>query len=387
MSRMEFLKYGSVTTCIARWLAPAVLGTAALASCTTEGTAGDSGGAAATSPSWTDFRANPPVTWEAFRAATHREADAPHRYIVDGDIALATEEALRAHYERWLVQEFLDLPTPSSAERTSTSALTVRNALGADVLWPAALRHALSYCVSNTFGGNHAAVVAAMARATASWTDRAAVDFVYRPDQNAACNNANPNIVFSVEPTTDTSFFGLAFFPDAARADRRLLVSPPAFTTNAGGRDLEGILRHETGHILGFRHEHIWISCTGEATTEARQVTSYDVNSVMHYPQCRPSGAGGYRQSPMDELGASMLYGAPRTTECLFNWAQANYPTLFAPAAATAFTGNYVFRYYATTNAYLGIDVTDQNVYYLPAGGALQNQGPKAGWLTTSNCN
>mgnify|MGYP003379284695 CR=1 FL=1 len=116
-------------------------------------------------------------------------------------------------------------------------------------------------------------------------------------------------------------------------------------------------------------------------------MTSYDVNSVMHYPQCRPSQTGGYRQSALDELGATMLYGAPRTTECLFNWAQATYPTLFTPAATTAVSGNYVFRYYSGTNAYLGIDVTDQNVYYLPAGGALQSQGPKSALLTAANCN
>lgn len=336
------------------------------------------------STSWDDFRANPPLDWETFRATAAREPFAPYRYIVDGDVRLASDEALREHYERWLEQEF-------AATSASGAALAVRRVLGADVIWPAARRTNLTYCVSNGFGANKATLVAAMARATASWTDRAAVRFVYVPAQDATCTATNDNVLFSVEPGSSTSSSNAnAFYPDDPRAERQLLVSPSAFTTTSGGRDLEGILRHETGHILGFRHEHIFIICSGysETTTDARQVTAYDVNSVMHYPQCRPSRTGGYRQSALDELGATTLYGAPRTTECLFNWAQATYPTLFAPAnSATGVSGNYVFRYYSATNAYLGIDVTDGNVYYLPSSGVMQNLGAKSTWLTTAGCN
>jgi serralysin len=334
---------------------------------------------AALSPSWESFRANPPVSWEAFRASTYRESFAPHRYIVDGDLPFDSEPALRAHYDAWLEQEY-ERAFPSS------SALTVRNVLGADILWAAPQRTSLTYCISNAFGGNKAAVVTNLANAAASWRDRAAVQFVYVPAQDATCTNTNPNVVFSVEPIVE-SYFASAFFPDATRATRRLLITNEAFTTTAGGRDLEGILRHETGHILGFRHEHIHITCTGEATTESRQVTSYDVNSVMHYPQCRPSGTGGYRQTALDELGATTLYGAPRTTECLFNWAQATYPSLFAPASTTAVSAPYVYRFYSGTNSYLAVNVTDQNVYYQAPGGTPVSQGTKASWLTTSGCN
>jgi hypothetical protein len=50
---------------------------------------------------------------------------------------------------------------------------------------------------------------------------------------------------------------------------------------------------------------------TTETTANSRLVNSYDVNSVMHYPQCRPSGTGGYRQTALDFAGAVSLYGAP----------------------------------------------------------------------------
>jgi hypothetical protein len=221
-------------------------------------------------PSWAEFLANPPVTWEAFRAATLREPFAPYRFIVDGDIVLSDEQKLWRHYQAWLEQEY-------SAIANHGSALTVRN-LGADILWSAVDRFNLTYCISDSFGGDKATVVAAMDAATRSWSDRVAVQFIYQPAEDATCTATNTNVMFNVSPVT-ASYFAASFFPDDSRANRQLLITNAAFTTTAGGRDFQGILRHETGHILGFRHEHIWISCTGESTADARQVTSYDVTS------------------------------------------------------------------------------------------------------------
>jgi hypothetical protein len=252
-------------------------------------------------PQWEEFRAHPPVTWEDFLARTERLLEDPAQFVVDGDILLSSEAELRAHYEAWLEQEFA---------QTEGQSLTVLRALGADVIWPSARRMNLTFCISNAFGSRKAAVVTAMNQATSSWSARVAVRFRYVPAQDATCTNTNNNVLFNVVPSTG-SFFASSFFPNSARANRQLRITSSAFTTTAGGRDLQGILRHETGHVLGFRHEHIHISCTTESTANSRLVTSYDVNSVMHYPQCRPSGRGGYRQTALDFAGAVSLYGAP----------------------------------------------------------------------------
>ena len=63
----------------------------------------------------------------------------------------------------------------------------------------------------------------------------------------------------------------------------------PTFKVKLRLAQAEGI------RYLGFRHEHIRLTtlCTSEAFTQARAITEYDVDSVMHYPQCRPSNAGG----------------------------------------------------------------------------------------------
>ena len=69
------------------------------------------------------------------------------------------------------------------------------------------------------------------------------------------------------------------------------------------------------------------------------------------------------------------------------NWAEGNYQSLFSPAGAqTATSGVYTYRYYAGTNAYVGVSSTDNNVYYMGPDGKLQNEGALAGWLATAGC-
>ena len=74
-------------------------------------------------------------------------------------------------------------------------------------------------------------------------------------------------------------------------------------------------------------------------------------------------------------------------SECLFNWAEANYPTLFAPSgSSTQISGVYTYRYYWATNAYLGVSSADNHVYYLGADGKLLDEGPLSDWLPKAGC-
>jgi len=73
--------------------------------------------------------------------------------------------------------------------------------------------------------------------------------------------------------------------------------------------------------------------------------------------------------------------------ECLFDWAEQNYPQLFAPASqATAAWSVYTYRYYPGTNVYLGVSATDGNVYYQGPDGYLMNEGPLSYWLPQAGC-
>jgi len=80
-------------------------------------------------------------------------------------------------------------------------------------------------------------------------------------------------------------------------------------------------------------------------------------------------------------------------TECLFNWAEKNYPALFAPSGAAwaASSINWTYRYYKDTNAYLevkstDVNLTNNNVFYMGADGQLQDEGPISSWLSQSGC-
>jgi len=57
----------------------------------------------------------------------------------------------------------------------------------------------------------------------------------------------------------------------------------------------QGVFRHELGHVLGLRHEHIRAPgtfCTEDSSW--RGVTAYDSASVMHYR--------GARERPTPEI-------------------------------------------------------------------------------------
>jgi hypothetical protein len=82
--------------------------------------------------------------------------------------------------------------------------------------------------------------------------------------------------------------------------------------------DKVGVLRHELGHILGYRHEQIAappqraIACNWKTESNLDKVinlTEYDPDSVMQYPCGAPAGPVRYDFSPMDIAGHRKLYG------------------------------------------------------------------------------
>ena len=113
-----------------------------------------------------------------------------------------------------------------------------------------------------------------------------------------------------------------AFFPNDSINKRLLLVDPDEYFNTT--IDKIGVLRHELGHVLGFRHEHIspdapaWSSsfCSLESSAGSTAVTTYERASVMHYP-CTAKLKGGPLSENMkleitnlDKIGAQAVYGA-----------------------------------------------------------------------------
>lgn len=180
------------------------------------------------------------------------------------------------------------------------------------------------YCVSDTVP-NQAAVITDMATATLDWTRNTNVRFRYDATQNSNCTAANTAIDFAVRPTTSSGLAGcglnkMIWFTDCA-APGELTVQYSVLTGFPGVTGA-GLLRHELGHILGFRHEHPWAAnnggCSetpspldGGANITGRRLTAYDQSSVMHYPQCSGIPNVDWTISRLDQAGAIQIYGIP----------------------------------------------------------------------------
>lgn len=89
-------------------------------------------------------------------------------------------------------------------------------------------------------------------------------------------------------------------------------------------------------------------------------------------------------------LATTLPSSATFTTEradCLFNWAEGNYASAFAPGGSQSQAfGSYYFRYYSKTNSYLG--VSSGNAFYLGplSSGALLDLGAASTWYSRAGC-
>jgi hypothetical protein len=196
------------------------------------------------------------------------------------------------------------------AELTTTrQGLAVNRVSWGDDLWSGSQKLNLRYCVSGGFGANKARVVSAMASAAAAWEQYAVVDFIHDASQDANCTNANPNVTFDVNlVNVGGQYLARAFFPSSPRSSRNVYIDVTAFSSSWS---LEGILMHELGHALGFRHEHTRPEA-GQCFEDNnwRGVTPYDRASVMHYPQCGGTNSALSYLSTSDLEGATFLYGS-----------------------------------------------------------------------------
>jgi hypothetical protein len=238
-----------------------------------------------------------------YERSVYKEPWPMGKYIVSGDIAIQ---------ERTQLQQFFATRIRMEPVQTHPGQLALMWSGTPGALWSGAQRRRLSYCVSPSFGARHGKVVADMETAARAWEQVAAIDFVYQASQDASCTAANPNVVFDVRPVNvHGEYLARAFFPGDPRPARNLMIDESAFEVSPSATlQLAGLLRHQLGHALGLRHEHLRPesgACFDDG--DWRPLTSYDRFSVMHYPQCHGGSDWSLGLTALDQNGVACLYG------------------------------------------------------------------------------
>ena len=278
--------------------------------------------------------------FEEFRATVYQEPESGV-FIVNGDTPIDNERELEQFYEEFVREGAL---------------IVHKNGAGGDAKWNDTQKMNLTYCVSTAFGANHAATVSAMNASTAQWEAAAngKVNFIHLSGQDATCTAANTNVVFDVRPVAGQPFLARAFFPDSPRANRNILIDASSFGPITPWT-LTGVLRHELGHTLGFRHEHTRPE-SGVCFEDSnwRALTPYDALSVMHYPQCNGTQTGDLVITPKDKEGINVLYNTGcNHSKCLAG------PPLSASACGAAVASVCSVDPYCCTTAWDGACISE----------------------------
>jgi len=232
-------------------------------------------------------------------------------YLAEGDLLLDEDELAIYAMEQETKAQTRTLGQVGFAD-ASTSITGIMNN-GKVVKWAPDM--ILTYCVlKSTFSTEkeYKAIRTNMRKATKDWERTCGVRFKHLAYLDNSLSDRPEGVVFPVRGINANGLFiASAFFPTQPKHRWRILIDPTYFTTSY---NKVGVLRHELGHVLGLRHEHIHsgapAACPDELPGDIIKLTDYDPKSVMHY-FCGGVGSKTLSISDLDRKGAQKLYGLP----------------------------------------------------------------------------
>jgi hypothetical protein len=174
----------------------------------------------------------------------------------------------------------------------------------------------LRYCIdrSTLSSDDYALAVSRMHTAASQWSEICNVSFQHDEHLDGRARIQPTDELFVVRGVEVMSPVAAAFFPWYEAKRRIVRLCTPYFSPTLGF-DAVGVLRHELGHVLGFRHEHIRKEAAGspyarEDTEDIKPLGPYDAHSVMHY-KWGTVGSTELAFTELDKHYASLLYPWP----------------------------------------------------------------------------
>lgn len=243
--------------------------------------------------------------FDAYKATLPRDGG---YYIVEGDMLLNNAELYTYVVNRLSPEK---KPKPL-AENTELSVNILPN--GKRDFYEDPNRRDLTYAVdSKSFPSpaQYDVVVASMRAAGKDWQDACSdcrLKFTHLSEHDANALHKNVNFIVRYRDVKG-EYVAAAFFPHDGAMRRYINIDPSYFTTRF---DKVGVLRHELGHVIGYRHEGIDrlpICYRGEDNLW-QPITPYDAKSVMHY-FCGGGGSLALTLSDGDKSGHTALYKLP----------------------------------------------------------------------------
>ncbi|MFE5409415.1 hypothetical protein [Microbacterium sp. NPDC056569] len=235
---------------------------------------------------------------------------AEERLVVEGDIGLTPAQVLPYAARRIEIARALE--DDPDAEKQGLLGIERDGKL---LRWRRGMT--LTYCVWRpSFGSDdeHAAAVKGMRAATSDWSAICGVEFEHVAQHDHAAALSDDVSFPVVRQAGGGTLIAMAFFPDDPPPQRFVSVFDGFFSSQPNAFDPIGVMRHELGHVLGFRHEHIRPEAPDlfdpESLDHTMAITDYDPTSVMHYVA---AGVGDpkLRFTERDKAGARLVYGGP----------------------------------------------------------------------------
>ena len=234
-----------------------------------------------------------PCSFEEFKAAAMPLGTGG--YLVEGDLLIADDAELLAHYRRVYEQR---------GEAAHVLPF-VRQAFGA------AQRRDLRFCVDSASltAQEFDRVKAGLFAAAAAWEQIADVRFGISSGTDGSCETAGDSAVFRVSMASGAAYKILVSTPQTDPSKR--VVSLGSVVLSLLDEQLQALLRHALGHVLGIGHSYVNVEgCTSVTCSHLKEHLAW---AAMRHTWCADLGPDMLYPGHADAYAARAAYGAPLT--------------------------------------------------------------------------